>query len=257
MSPASQRNQPVRRRSTHQGMPMAYAAVGASSAPDLMRFPPEDTTPYEDEVKLGSGQDRFLVASSLLMTWGAQRGAGYTVSDIDPGEGEQYTGLTFDEGGRPESSGHAEHQYGPDGEPYLTAGTTAVIDRGAGETPHAIMVVYTVDEPRRVGFAWGAADETGAIGEQLLTVEYRDDDSVWACARGFMAAAQSGLLGLKGRATLKSELAAAHAQLRALAPHAVVEAGLLPTSSGSAPAESVVMEDGPADASPSDERELP
>lgn len=246
MSPAK-RSEPVRRRSTHRGMPVAYAAVGASNAPDLMRFPPEDTTPYEDEVKLGSGQDRFLIASSLLMTWGAQRGAGYTVSDVVRGDGEQYTGLTFDESGRPETSSPAEDQFGPDGEPYLTPGTTATIDRGAGETPHAIMVVYTVDEPRRVGFAWGAADETGAIGEQLLTVELRDDDTVWARARGFMMAAQNGLLGMKGRATLKSELAAARAQLRALAPHAVVEAGLVPIGSpGSEPVAEAESEAGDA-----------
>ena len=74
---------PGPRRSNHSEMPVAYAAIGASGAPDLMRFPPEGSSPYEVELQLGSGEERFLTAANLLMTWNAQRAAGVEVSGIE------------------------------------------------------------------------------------------------------------------------------------------------------------------------------
>ncbi|MBK0418194.1 DUF1990 family protein [Leucobacter sp. CSA1] len=201
-------------------MPASYAAVGASKAPDLLRFPPEGMTPFEETLRLGSGQERFITASSLLMTWGAQRGAGYEVSEIVRGEGERYAGVVFDADGRPEPAPEAEDQFGPDGEPYLTAGTTAKLRHEKEREPRAVMVVYTVDEPRRVGFAWGTSDEEGVVGEELLTVEHREDDTVWAVARGFLTVPNGGLLGIKGRSLLKTAIASVKDQLRSLAPGA-------------------------------------
>ena len=208
---------PRKRRRSHVEMPVAYAAVGASKAPDLLRFPPEGSTPYEEELRLGSGQDRFLVSSSLLMTWGAQRGAGVRVTDVDRGDDDAYVGVAFDDRGQPESAPEREEHFGPDGEPYLVAGTTAVL-AAEGEDPRSVLVIYTVEEERRVGFAWGTRDERGAVGEQLFTVEHRDDDTVWAVARGFLIAPRSGLLGLKARADVRGAIEAVKRQLEALAP---------------------------------------
>ncbi|MBL3686895.1 DUF1990 family protein [Leucobacter zeae] len=215
------------RRSSHVEMPVAYAAVGASKAADLLRFPPEGTTPYEERLRIGSGQDRFLLASSLLMTWGAQRGAGIEVVDVVRGSGSHYEGPSFDDDGRPQAAGAPEEHFGPDGEPYILAGTTATI-RVDGQDPRAILVVYTIDEERRVGFAWGTGDELGAVGEQLFTVEHRDDDTVWAVARGFLAAPKSGLFGLKARADIAAALDTAKRQVQALAP------GVIPVPAGAA-----------------------
>ncbi|WP_336651104.1 MULTISPECIES: DUF1990 family protein [unclassified Leucobacter] len=213
-------NEQPARRSSHVEMPVAYAAVGASKAPDLLRFPPEGTTPYEESLRLGSGQERFLLASSLLMTWGAQRGSGVTVADVVRGSGERYAGVSFDDAGTPQAAGEIEEQFGPDGEAYLVAGTTAVL-HAPGQDPRSVLIVYTVDEERSSGFAWGTCDEAGAVGEQLFLVEHREDDTVWAVARGFLAAPKSGLLGLKARADLRVAVEAVKAQLAALAPGAV------------------------------------
>ncbi|WP_228407337.1 DUF1990 family protein [Leucobacter muris] len=212
-------NEQPARRSSHIEMPVAYAAVGASKAPDLVRFPPDGTTSYEETLRLGSGQERFLLASSLLMTWGAQRGSGVTVADVVRGSGDRYTGVSFDDDGQPQAGGEVEEQFGPDGEPYLVAGTTAVL-RAPGQQPRNVLIVYTVDEERRSGFAWGTSDEAGAVGEQLFMIEHRDDDTVWAVARGFLSAPKSGLLGLKARADLRAAVDAVKAQLAALAPGA-------------------------------------
>ncbi|MGO1538194.1 MAG: DUF1990 family protein [Leucobacter sp.] len=215
------------RRSSHVDMPVAYAAVGASADEDLMRFPPEGFTPFEDAVRLGSGHDRFVLAASLLMTWGAQRGAGYTVSDIVRGDGGRYEGVKFDDEGRPEPGLEEEEHFGPDGEPYLTAGTTANISRPGDKHQIPVLVIFTVNESHTVGFALGNTDESGAVGEQLFAIELRGDNSVWATARGFVTVPKSGILGLKGRNLVKEELIAAKQQLDALAPVSIAGSGLL------------------------------
>ncbi len=206
------------RRSTHVEHEVLYAAVGASANPDLLRFPPEGATPYFDELRLGSGAERFLTASSLLMTWGAPRGVGIRVTDVVPGDGGQYAGVTFTPAGVPEPATAPEVQFGPDGEPYLTAGTVARFVWPDDVTSRQVRVVYTIDEAARVGYAIGSADGDGVIGEEAFAVEHREDDSVWATVRGFLWAPSAGFLGLKGRAAIRYVVKQAKDQLAALAP---------------------------------------
>lgn len=211
------------RRSTHVPHEVVYAAVGASAAADLMRFPPKGSTPYEDGVRLGSGSDRFLIASSTLMTWGALRGAGIEVADVQSGEGIEYSGVAFDEHGTPQPVADGDVEYGPDGEPYLTAGTSVTLTWADGRQPKRMRVVYTINEARRVGYAWGAADPHGVVGEEAFAVEHRDDDTVWATVRGFVWATENGLLGMKGKSAIREAKKDAHALIAALAPGVVNE----------------------------------
>lgn len=213
------------RRSTHVEHDVVYAAVGASSAPDLMRFPPEGSTPYEEELRLGSGADRFLIASSALMTWGAPRGAGAEVSEIEQGDGGEYAGVAFDEHGTPQPAADSDIEYGPDGEPYLIAGTAVTLRWADGRPPRRMRVVYTISEPRRVGYAWGAADDQGIVGEEVIVIEHRADDTVWATARGFAWATETGLLGLKAKAALRAAVKDARALLASLVPGALAAEG--------------------------------
>lgn len=224
--------QPTRRRN-HVDMPVAYAAVGASRAPDLLRFPPTGSTPYEEELRLGSGQERFLAASSLLMTWGAQRGSGIAVRETQRGTEEGYVGPQFDGGGRPQAAAAPEEFFGPDGDPYVVPGTTAVLTI-PGQDDREVLVVYTIVEARSVGFAWGTSDERGVIGEQLFAVELREDDTVWAIARGFIAAPKNGLLGLKAKADLKLAIDSVRQQLAALLPGARKPADAAPAPEAAA-----------------------
>lgn len=204
------------RRSTHVDHGAFYAAVGASSAPDLMRFPPEGSTPFEFRMQIGSGSERFLIASSSLMTWGAQRGVGVRVRDIEQGDGGQYAGVEFDEHGTPQPMVAAELEYGPDGESFVTAGTLVTLHWADGRVPRRVRVVYTVSEPRRIGYAWGSADGEGAVGEERLLVEHREDDTVWASARGFLWAAEGVKLDRRSRIPIKQLLKESQAQLAAL-----------------------------------------
>lgn len=234
-------------------MPVAYAAVGASRAPDLLRFPPTGSTPYEESLRLGSGEERFVLASSILMTWGAQRGAGLHVEIVRRGTGGDYDGVTFGADGVAHVPAAREDTFAPDGEPYLTAGTTAMLTPEGGKS-RRVLVVYTVDEASRVGFAWGTGDDLGAIGEQQFTVEHRTDGTVWAVARGFLVAPKNGLLGLKARADIRDAIEAVKQQLQALSPGAVFTGG--DVSAPTADLETDAEEHGEPKAQPETEEQL-
>lgn len=206
----------AQRRSTHVDQGAVYAAVGASAAGDLMRFPPEGSTPYEIELQIGSGSERFLTASNTLMTWGAQRGVGIRVRDIDHGDGGRYAGVVFDEHGTPQPPTDDEVQYGPDGEPFVTAGTTVTLHWPDSRPPRRFRVVYTVNESRRIGFAWGTADAEGVVGEECFAIEQRDDDTVWATVRGFVWAHEGRFFNGKGKAAIKKAVKESRAQLASL-----------------------------------------
>lgn len=218
-------------------MPVAYAAIGASGAPDLVRFPPEDSTPYEYALQLGSGSERFLTAVNLLMTWGAQRAAGLEVADIELGETTDYTGVHFTEAGVPELGADPEELFTPEGDAYIRPGTTAALVGKAAE-PRRIMVLSTVVEQRRLGFTWGDRDRVPGYGEQQLFVEHRGDGTVWAVARGFAFLTSTGLMaGKKQRAELKAVGELANAFLEGLAPGAAIRTGVAkPADAAAAPA---------------------
>lgn len=206
------------RRSTHVDLSTSYASVGASQAEDLLKFPPAGCTPFQHEVLLGSAEDRFVAASTTLMTWGAQRGAGVTVETVSTAGAPVYTGMIFSETGVPSMPDHDEQQFAPDGTPYLSAGSVVSFSTERSPEPSEMRVVSTIDEPRRVGFIIGTTATTGIIGEQLFTVEFRKDDTVWGVARGFFTVEQTGVLGIKGKTMLRAAISQAREQLQSLTP---------------------------------------
>ncbi len=215
----------MRRRSTHSDLSVSYGAVGASRDPDIMRFPPEGATPSEDEVRLGSGSERFRIASASLMTWGAQRGAGATVTDVEDGTGTQYTGVVFDGDGQPMTVAEMQEQlFTAEGEAFLSAGQAATITWG--EQARRVRVVYVVTEQRQFGFAIGTMDAEGVVGEERFVVQHRDDDSVWAMYRGFHELTTSLWKNPKQLGAIRVAQERATKQLRALLPVQSVLAGV-------------------------------
>ncbi len=212
----------MKRRSTHDELPISYGAIGASRDPDLMRFPPKGTTPSEDAVKLGSGIERFRLASALLMTWGAQRGAGFEVRNVGVGTGNRYGGIEFDESGTPLASADLDEQlFSADGEPFITAGVSATLVRGS--LARDVRVVFIVNETKRLGFAYGTIDQNGPVGEELYVVEQRDDDTVWATYRGFHEVVQPMWKKPLKASDIRAVQDRARAQLRALLPTQTVK----------------------------------
>lgn len=151
-------------------------------------------------MRLGSGPERFETSVAALMTWGVQTSSGIEVSDIDPGTGEQYAGVRFDDDGNPaELQEHRgfEAVFDESGAPYIGNGMTAVLRVPVGpfRKRAAVRVVYVVDEPDRVGFAYGTLHGHPESGEEAFIVEHRDDDSVWFVLRSF-SRASNGLYRL-------------------------------------------------------------
>jgi len=179
------------RRSTFTDQSVTYGAIGATLAPDLLRYPPDGYRPAEDSVRLGSGAERFERAAESLMTWGIQRGADFTVADVSAGTGAQYPGIVYDAEGMPlaEQPGpRTEDRYGADGTPYIAAGMTATLRRKGRirtrSTP--VLVVYVIDEPERIGFAYGTTADGPESGEESFILERRDDDTVWLTIRSIL-----------------------------------------------------------------------
>ncbi|GAB3617006.1 DUF1990 domain-containing protein [Okibacterium endophyticum] len=175
------------RRSTFEDEPVDYAAVGSTQASDLMQYPPEGFVPFEQSLRLGSGEERFGQASASLLSWSVQKASGVQVSDLHTATGPQYGGVRFAEDGTalepiPVST---EQKYAEDGTPYVTAGTTASIHGRVGRfnVDARVRVVYVIDEPRTVAFAYGTVRGHRVSGEEAFILEHRDDDSVWFTVR--------------------------------------------------------------------------
>jgi uncharacterized protein (UPF0548 family) len=179
------------RRGTFKDETVDYAAVGASQAPDLMQYPPERSIPAQESWRIGSGEARFRTASDSLLSWGAQRGAGLTLSDVRPASGPMYAGVSFDAEGNAiaPSRTDADQRFDQDGTPYVAGGTTIKVDgRVRGQRADAeLRVIFTIEEPRRVGFALGTVGGSVVSGEESFMVDWHDNDEVWFTVRAFDA----------------------------------------------------------------------
>ncbi|CAN5502166.1 DUF1990 domain-containing protein [soil metagenome] len=179
------------RRGTFRDETVDYAAVGATQAPDLMHYPPERSIPAEESWRIGSGEARFESASDALLSWAAQRGAGLELSDVRPAAGPMYSGVGFDEEGNPVAPSRleADQRFDSDGTPYVGAGTTVRVDgRVRGMSAGAeLRVIFSIEEPRRVGFALGTVGGSVVSGEESFVLQWLDNDEVWFTVRAFDA----------------------------------------------------------------------
>ena len=209
------------RRSTFTDQSVTYGAIGATLDPDLLRYPPAGFRPAEDSVKLGSGRERFERAADELMTWGVQKGAGFEIAEVTPGTGAQYTGIAYDADGSPlaeQPAARVEQRFAADGTPFVSAGMTATLKRRGRLRTRSIpmLVVYVVDEPGRIGFAYGTTGDAPEHGEESFVLEHRDDDSVWLTIRsaleprGGIRRLFAPLVRRRRRELTKSELRALH-----------------------------------------------
>ncbi|HUH52996.1 MAG TPA: DUF1990 family protein [Microbacteriaceae bacterium] len=205
------------RRSTHVDLEASYAAIGASQAVDLMKFPPTDSTPFEFEHRLGSGNKRFMLSSALLMTWGAQTGTGMKVDVVDIEQTEHYRGADLSDTEQPVFNSGKEESFAPDGTPYLRVGAVVKLAEESG-FEREMRVLTVVDEENLVGFVMGSTVLQEVTGEEFFRVEHRADDTVWGVVRGFYHAGDSGIFGLRSKKRLKQMVSHIEKQIEALAP---------------------------------------
>jgi uncharacterized protein (UPF0548 family) len=179
------------RRGTFRDETVDYAAVGATQAADLMHYPPERSIPAEESWRIGSGQARFESAGDALLSGGALRGAGLELSDVRPAAGPMYSGVSFDAEGHPlaPSKLEADQRFDSDGTPYVGAGTTVRVHGRVGgmRADGELRVIFSIEEPRRVGFALGTVGGSVVSGEESFVLQWYDNDEVWFTVRAFDA----------------------------------------------------------------------
>jgi len=173
--------------------PVTYAAVGGTKARDVLTYPPAGYRSIQRRRRIGHGENRFLWASSTVMSWGIQRLSGIDVQrEETPPEvtDTTYVPVLFDESGTPIEAAalaDAEATYGADGASFLVPGDTATLTIGfAGMKVTApVRVVYVIDEPTLKGFAYGTLEGHPENGEESFVVERTEDGSVWLTITAF------------------------------------------------------------------------
>jgi len=121
---------------------LTYSEVGATTGELPARY-----QHINRRVTVGRGHQVFVDAANAVVGWQVQLRAGLTVSASSP------TAL---------------------------AGTVAVLGLGIGllRIGAPCRVVYTVDQPRRRGFAYGTLPGHPESGEEAFIVEHHHDDTV-------------------------------------------------------------------------------
>lgn len=152
--------------------PVTYGAVGATRAPDLLRFPPQGYRAVQASARIGHGARRFERATALALQWGIQHRSGFEVSVED----------------RPENA--PAERLVPGDSVMLTA---RILGMTRFRSP--VRVVYTIDEPNECGFAVGTLPGHQVEGEESFLVEQRADGSVWLTIRAFSRPAKGGWRG--------------------------------------------------------------
>jgi uncharacterized protein (UPF0548 family) len=173
-------------------VPVTYAAIGATQAEDLLRYPPTGYRPMERRVRIGHGDARWEFAWVQTMSWGIQRRAGFHVEPLDsPSDVSEgtYVPVAFDKAGtpiQPAISGQdGELTYAPDGSSLVRPGDSALLTWAIWPAKIPTRVVYVIDEPDRKGFAYGTLPGHPERGEESFVVERRADESVWLVIRSF------------------------------------------------------------------------
>lgn len=173
---------------------VTYAAVGASQAPDLMRYPPKGYRPLEQRGRIGHGDDRWAYAVDELLTGGVYRGAGMGVR-ITPLTAEDaeftYEPVEFDSTGQPVQAAQvatSDEVYTAGGARHLRPGDTVVVGldvRSGLWLPLPGRVVLLEQTVQRVVYAIGTLPGHPFSGEESFTLDRTDDGSVWLTVRSF------------------------------------------------------------------------
>jgi uncharacterized protein (UPF0548 family) len=129
--------------SRQRNLPFTYPEVGATNS-----TAPSGYTVDHNRIQLGTGEATYNTAVEALKSW-----------------------RNFDLGWV---------TIAPRGVPIEVGATVAVKAKAFGTwSLNASRVVYTIDESRRFGFAYGTLPDHVERGEERFLIEWLPDDSVW------------------------------------------------------------------------------
>ena len=184
------------RRSNFNAVSVSYGSVGASLAPDLLRYPPAGFWVGENSARLGTGRARFESARDQMWQWAIHLNSGLEITDVVPGSEGGYRGLNQRDDR--DDIDPNEVLFTAQGYAYVNPGATISqryqVWRWTFELPARVVLV--IDEDDRAGYALGSLPGHPFDGEQAFLLEIRDDESVWMTVRQLGKPADSRLRAL-------------------------------------------------------------
>ena len=145
-------------RTPYSRRPVSYAPIGATRSDSFISHPIPGYRSIERRAWIGSGDADWERAREQIFAWGLQTRVGMRLR-------------------------------GPAGEPRVPLEVGDLIQLGIGvgraRFRFPAVVVWTIDEPRFSGFAYGTLPGHSEAGEEAFLIERRRDDSVWMIIRAF------------------------------------------------------------------------
>ena len=170
----------MRRRATFRDEAVSYAAVGATSAPDVLAYPPRGFRASVTTWHIGSGEQRFEWCEENLLSWRMIDAAGFRLEHVERATEDGYAGAGATAFHTSTTTGEAV--YAADGRGFITPGdvVTLLWGRTGKRRERHFRVVAVTRELNAVSVSLGTLDTQPFVGEFLIGIEYRDDDTVWS-----------------------------------------------------------------------------
>jgi uncharacterized protein (UPF0548 family) len=170
----------VRRRATFRDEAVSYAAVGATAAPDVLAYPPRGFRASVTTWHIGSGEQRFEWCEENLLSWRMIDAAGFRLEHVERAAEGGYAGAGATAFHTNTTTGEAV--YAADGRGFMTPGdvVTLLWGRTGKRRERHFRVVAVTRELNAVSVSLGTLDTQPFVGEFLIGIEYRDDDTVWS-----------------------------------------------------------------------------
>lgn len=159
---------------------MSYAAVGATAAPDVLAYPPRGFRASATSWHIGSGEQRFEWCEENLLSWRMIDAAGFRLEHVEHSTEGGYAGAGATAFHTNTTTGEAV--YAADGRGFITPGdvVTLLWGRTGKRRERHFRVVAVTRELNVVTVSLGTLDKEPFVGEFLIGIEYREDDTVWS-----------------------------------------------------------------------------
>jgi uncharacterized protein (UPF0548 family) len=129
---------------------------------------------------IGSGEQRFEWCEENLLSWRMIDAAGFRLEHVERATEDGYAGAGATAFHTSTTTGEAV--YAADGRGFITPGdvVTLLWGRTGKRRERHFRVVAVTRELNAVSVSLGTLDTQPFVGEFLIGIEYRDDDTVWS-----------------------------------------------------------------------------
>jgi uncharacterized protein (UPF0548 family) len=145
-----------------------------------LAYPPRGFRASATSWHIGSGEQRFEWCEENLLSWRMIDAAGFRLEHVEHSTEGGYAGAGATAFNTNTTTGEAV--YAADGRGFITPGdvVTLLWGRTGKRRERHFRVVAVTRELNVVSVSLGTLDKEPFVGEFLIGIEYRDDDTVWS-----------------------------------------------------------------------------